>query len=996
MIASALRVGSRWVGLGLALGVLASLAVKPAGADHLIYLDEGGTPTSAVKQWVIQDAPVRWCSDDNGFYSANAIAPWESVLPGTDFVNDCGSVNVWIRSYVTGDPCGRGAGAVGCFASLPEWDSGRGAYYVAGANLWLNDQYYNFPYPEGRQAIANHEVGHLHGLHERYCDSPDPCTDGDSSVMDFVWVDGANPPNVLSGRDSNVPTANDIARTQSYYSLSPASSLTKFKTDPDSVNWYWTDSTWAESYYLLNHYYSLDGGVSWIYIRTDTHSGSVGPGQPDSPRQLFRSFDRPAGYPAADYMACIQTRNEVYGSQHWVCTPSEFLDVDSDGDGFFDATDNCPTVNNTNQANNRHPDTPPGDACDDPDNDVVFDGTDNCPDWHNPAQNLPAWPIATNDLDCDGFSAALENYVGTAPSVQCGKGAWPPDFDNDTFVGGTDSSWLNAWFGKAVPPAPARLDIAPDPPAAQGQRYIDSSDQARLNGFFGQSCGSITSYGYYHPVTPARIRDTRDPPGIKVGAGGEITVDVTGIGGVPTTGVTAVVVNVAVDQPTASSYLTVYPSGQPRPSTTNLNFGAGQTIGNQATVGVGSDGNIRVYNLSGQTHVIIDVAGWYGAPNGGSRYNSLTPKRILDTRNGIGAPTRMIGSSTSITVDVTDTYASGVPASGVTAVVLHVAVDQPTSQSHLTVYPAGAPRPNSSNLNFLAGTTVSNLVIVKVGSAGAADGKVNVRNDVGSTHVIFDVVGWYGGASGDVFHLVTPSRILDTRPGEPAPGPKGKVGPNANILVDVTGVGTIPASGASAVVVNAAVTQPTAASYLTIYPSDVNRPDPASSLNFAAQQTVANLEIVKVGADGNVKVWNSVGQTHVIFDAVGFFGTCNCLDFTPEIVRVFPSDPPGGATFNADLWNRGDGGASGATVFWCLDHDPAVPNPLDPACPVEKMVGFEFPVGMVPPNSFITVYSQATNVTPGSHTIYFCADTNTQFSEINEANNCRSESFTVP
>ena len=57
------------------------------------------------------------------------------------------------------------------------------------------------------------------------------------------------------------------------------------------------------------------------------------------------------------------------------------------------------------------------------------------------------------------------------------------------------------------------------------------------------------------------------------------------------------------------------------------------------------------------------------------------------------------------------------------------------------------------------GQDVPNLVIVKV---GAADGSVKVYNDSGSTHVIFDVVGWYG-ASGDLFHPVSPARILDTR-----------------------------------------------------------------------------------------------------------------------------------------------------------------------------------------------------------------------------------------
>jgi hypothetical protein len=81
-----------------------------------------------------------------------------------------------------------------------------------------------------------------------------------------------------------------------------------------------------------------------------------------------------------------------------------------------------------------------------------------------------------------------------------------------------------------------------------------------------------------------------------------------------------------------------------------------------------------------------------------------------------------------------------VPATGVSAVVMNVTVTQPTASSVLTVWPSGEPQPNASNLNYVAGQTVPNLVVVKVG----AGGKVNLRNYSGSTHVVADVVGWYG------------------------------------------------------------------------------------------------------------------------------------------------------------------------------------------------------------------------------------------------------------
>ena len=375
--------------------------------------------------------------------------------------------------------------------------------------------------------------------------------------------------------------------------------------------------------------------------------------------------------------------------------------------------------------------------------------------------------------------------------------------------------------------------------------------------------------GYYHPVAPYRILDTRTGPqgvpGGKVGPASEITVDVTGgASGVPETDVSAVVINTTVTEPTAAGYLTVFPSDESRPLTSNLNFAAGQTVPNLVTVKVGGDGSVKVYNAAGQVHVIFDIVGWYGGAEAGSLFNGVDPVRILDTRDGTGA-TGKVGPGATIDVDVTDTEGSGVPPTDVAAVVVNTTVTEVSADSYLTVFPSDATQPLTSNLNFVAGQTVANLVTVKVGG----DGNVKVFNAAGSTHVIFDVVGWYG-ASGDQFHSLSPSRILDTRTG-PQGTPPGKVGGNAEIDVGVAGAGNVPGSGASNVVLNATVTAATVPSYLTIHSTDVTTPA-ASNLNFGAGQTVPNLAIVTIGADGNVTAYNAAGEAHVIFDVVGYFG----------------------------------------------------------------------------------------------------------------------------
>src|SRR5438067_555304 len=189
----------------------------------------------------------------------------------------------------------------------------------------------------------------------------------------------------------------------------------------------------------------------------------------------------------------------------------------------------------------------------------------------------------------------------------------------------------------------------------------------------------------------------------------------------------------------------------------------------------------------------------------------------------------------------------------------------------------GVSRPLASNLNFVAGQTVPNRVIVKVGTNGTP-GWVSFFNAAGSTHVIADIGGWFSdgsnpAASGSRFVGVTPARILDTRTG--TGGFSHPVGPGATIAATVAGVGNVPAMNAtvvpSAVVLNVTVTDTTAGSYLTVWPDGATRPL-ASDLNWVAGLTVPNLVVVKVGGNGKIDLYNPAGSTDVIIDVVGWYG----------------------------------------------------------------------------------------------------------------------------
>jgi len=152
--------------------------------------------------------------------------------------------------------------------------------------------------------------------------------------------------------------------------------------------------------------------------------------------------------------------------------------------------------------------------------------------------------------------------------------------------------------------------------------------------------------------------------------------------------------------------------------------------------------------------VLADVAGFF--PAGSGFTPSVNPTRILDTRNGIGAPVAAVAAGGTLELGVAGV--AGVPSDPV-AVVLNMTVVNARAAGFATVYPCGQPRPTASNLNFVAGQTIPNVVIAKPGVGG----KVCVFSD-STVDVLADVAGFFPASSGFT-PSVNPTRILDTRNG---------------------------------------------------------------------------------------------------------------------------------------------------------------------------------------------------------------------------------------
>lgn len=391
--------------------------------------------------------------------------------------------------------------------------------------------------------------------------------------------------------------------------------------------------------------------------------------------------------------------------------------------------------------------------------------------------------------------------------------------------------------------------------------------------------------GEFTPVTPARILDTRSGLGRPgsvarpVGPRESITVQVAGRGDVPATGASAVVLNVTVTSPTAPGWLAVYPAGNTVPTVSNLNFTPGSTVANMVTVALGDGGRLAAFNAAGQSEVMFDVVGYYADADGplGARFVGTAPQRAFDTRTGAGGVRpRPLGPGGSLRFKVTGI--AGVPASGVTSVVINLTGTAPTSPTWLAVYPDDVARPSTSSLNLPAGTTVPNLVTVRVPPSGVID----VYNATGSTHVIGDVMGYYTTqvvTNEGRFIPVSPQRVFDSRVGDfsrngvPLPG-------GVTTISKLDGNPQIDRTGAAAAVLNLTVTQPDAGGWLSAFPGDDCTYPSSSNLNFAAGQTIPNSVITRLATrwacDGHGPgsfAITTTSSTHLIVDLFGYFTT---------------------------------------------------------------------------------------------------------------------------
>lgn len=227
------------------------------------------------------------------------------------------------------------------------------------------------------------------------------------------------------------------------------------------------------------------------------------------------------------------------------------------------------------------------------------------------------------------------------------------------------------------------------------------------------------------------------------------TVQVRGEAGVPANA-TAVILSAVVTNVNAPGNLRIFPAGQDVPVSSVVNYAPGKDKATATVVGLPASGKISFYSdtfapvTTSPVEVILDVTGYVV---GDTTYTAVPPTRVLDSRPGSGHLGPVPGALAAGTAyQVRLPGSAGIP-TGATTVVLNVVAISPSSVGNLRFYPnkAGSTTPPAaSNVNYVPGRAISNLVVVALPD----DGIVNLYSEMFPGEVVdvaVDVVGYVQG-----------------------------------------------------------------------------------------------------------------------------------------------------------------------------------------------------------------------------------------------------------
>ncbi|WP_433832296.1 trypsin-like serine protease [Actinoplanes sp. CA-015351] len=379
--------------------------------------------------------------------------------------------------------------------------------------------------------------------------------------------------------------------------------------------------------------------------------------------------------------------------------------------------------------------------------------------------------------------------------------------------------------------------------------------ETRLDDVAGWARETIRGGAFVRLATSGQVLDTRSGLGggpAVPAARSTTTFQVAGVGGVPASGVSAVLLDLTAIA-TAATYLTVFSEGATRdPAMSMLNTAPDQTVSNTAVVPLPPSGRLSVYS-NGGGHMIADVQGYY-LRGSGAGFVPVTPTWLVDTRNGTGGSTGTIAGNASRTFTLT----GGVVPAGATAVFADVIAVGAAGPGWLAAAPPGVAA-NRSVMDYVAGNTAHGVAI-QLGS----DGRVTITNRGYAIHLVLTVTGYYVPGAGTAgLRTLSARRLLDTR----------TLGAGTAVAAQGTAdVSTGLPAGATAVL-NLTSVANTQSGHLHAWPVGGAEPAP-SFANYAPPGSGprSGLATVPVGTDGMIRLRNvSTGTAHLLADLQGWY-----------------------------------------------------------------------------------------------------------------------------
>ena len=396
-------------------------------------------------------------------------------------------------------------------------------------------------------------------------------------------------------------------------------------------------------------------------------------------------------------------------------------------------------------------------------------------------------------------------------------------------------------------------------------------------------------YNKFVPLNPLRMCDTR--PLFNFGyssRSGKVTrVRIAGrtVDGVevPANATAAVFTVVGINRSPQRNYLAAYPTGTAWPGTSSLNMPfLNAIVPNLVTVKLGN-GSVDILSDS-PSDIILDLAGVYVASESTEkegRFQQLSPRRVLDTRNSAGKP----GRDAIVRVDLSGQVGAGGLAADAAAVSINLTAAQVSNDGYLTVYPFGEPIPKTSTLNVRRNQNRAIGAMVKLGSDAQGRPGFNVLVKNGS-HILVDIDGFITGpsanrSSGGLFVPLDPVRLMDTRKGQKG---KKRLWPGWTRSFDLP---SNIRSEAGIAVLNMTAARTMGGGFFSVNAAQTRRGVPStSSINVGGvNDTVAN-HVVSQASSTGLEVFSSNGGD-VIADLVGYFKSSPVGASQPV-----PADPP--------------------------------------------------------------------------------------------------------